>query len=57
MLLCGQLRQQSLDFGKFSFLFIEYYSVWSSGRDRVIRLYLKIIIIIIIIILLLLLLL
>ena len=39
--LWGQPGQQSSQFGKFSFL-VHYYKVWSSGRDEVIRLYLKI---------------
>ena len=41
ILLCCQPKQQSLQFGKFSFL-ADYYKVWSSGRYEVIHLYLKI---------------
>ena len=45
--LCGHPRQLSSLFCKFSFLFsffffVDYYKIWSSGRDSVIRLYLKI---------------
>ena len=36
ILFCGQPRQQSRQFCKFSFL-VDYYEVWSSGRDEVIR--------------------
>ena len=38
---CGQPGQQSPQFCKFSF-FVDYYKVWSSGRDLVIYLYVKI---------------
>ena len=41
-LLCGQPGQQSPQFCKFAF-FVDYYKIWSSGRDSVIGLYLKII--------------
>ena len=41
ILLCGKPGQQSSQFGMFSF-FVDYYEVWSSGRDKVIFLYLKI---------------
>ena len=40
VLLCGQLERQSLLSGSF-FFFFYYHSVWSSGRDLVICLYLK----------------
>ena len=43
--LCGQPGQQSPQFCKFSFfgvVVIDYYKIWSSGRDLVIRLYLEI---------------
>ena len=42
VLLWGQPRQQSPQFGRFLFFFVDYYKVWSSVRDLVIRLYLKI---------------
>ena len=32
ILFCGQSGQQSLQLGKFSF-FVDYFKVWSSGRD------------------------
>ena len=32
-LVCGQLEQQSPQFGKFSFSFVDYHKIWSSGRD------------------------
>ena len=38
---CDPPGQQSRQFLKFSF-FVGYYKIWSSGRDLVIRLYLKI---------------
>ena len=41
ILLCGLPGQQSPQLSKFSFL-VDYHKVWSSGRDYVIRLYLKI---------------
>ena len=48
ILLCGQPRQQSPQFRKFSifsfffFFLVDYYKVSSSVRDQLIRLYLKI---------------
>ncbi len=42
VLFCGQPGQQSPQFGKFSIFVVDYDNVWSSGRDYVIRLYLKI---------------
>ena len=42
ILLCGQSGRQYPQFCKFSFFFVNCYQVWSSGRDKVIRLYLKI---------------
>ena len=33
ILLCGQSGQQSPQFGKSSFFFVDYYTVWSSGSD------------------------
>ena len=47
ILLCGQMAQQSPQFCKFSFFFfvvvvVDYYKIWSSGRDYVIRLYVKV---------------
>ena len=43
ILLCGPLGQQCPQFWKFSFFFfVDYYKVWSSGWDQVIRLYLQI---------------
>ena len=42
ILLCGQPGQQSLQFCKFSFFFVNYSKVWSSGWDYVIRLYVRI---------------
>ena len=38
VLFCGQPGQQSRLFCKFSF-FVDYYKVWSSGRDLVIHVY------------------
>ena len=40
-LFCGQSGLQCPQFCKFSF-FVDYYKVWSSGRDLVIRLYVKV---------------
>ena len=43
IILCGQSGQQSAQFYEFSFFVaVDYYKVWSSGRDYVIRLYLTI---------------
>ena len=43
ILLCGPPGQQSTQFCKFYFFVdVDYYKIWSSGRDLVIRLYLKI---------------
>ena len=39
---CGPPIQQSPQFCKFSFFFVDYYKIWSSGRDLVISLYLEI---------------
>ena len=33
VLFCGQPRQQSRQFCKCSFFFVDYYKVWCSGRD------------------------
>ena len=40
--LCGQSGQQNPQFCKFSFFVVDYYKVCSSGRDFMIRLYVKI---------------
>ena len=42
ILVCDQPVQQSWQFCNFSFFFVGYYKVWSSGRDEVIRLSVKI---------------
>ena len=42
VLFCGQPVQQSRQFCKFSFFVIDYYKVWSSGRDLVIHVYVKV---------------
>ena len=39
VLFCGQLGQQSWQFCKFSFFFVDYYKVWSSSWDSMIHLY------------------
>ena len=43
VLFCGQPVQQSRQFCKFPFfVVVDYYKVWSSGRDYGIRLYVKV---------------
>ena len=42
VLFTGLLGQQSPQFCKFTFFFVNYYKVWSPGRDKVIRLYVKV---------------
>ena len=36
------VRENEVLFFFFFFFFVDYYKIWSSGRDLVIRLYLKI---------------
>ena len=42
VLFYGQPGQQSRQFCNFSFFVVDYYLVWSSGRDSVIRVYVKV---------------
>ena len=38
----GKARESKVDNFANSILFVDYYKVWSSGRDQVIRLYVKV---------------
>ena len=41
VLLYGQPKRQNLHFGRFSFLVVDFHLAWTSGRDWVINLYIK----------------